>query len=618
MERDRGSGGRGGGRGGTTRGASARTRGASSRGGMTRGTRAQRSRLVFKTSRDGGAVPSTAAAASATAASATASAASASAASEPGAPAPAPPDGGAAAEFRRFDVQQWLRARERRLEESQAAQHRATSPPRSGRTAAPSQSPGYRRAQVAADSTDALATSLNAIGAKLHTISSRLGVGDAPAKGGGGGGGRAKQPPPHQSTSAAVRDRDELIVALHEVVKTQGQQLLVKEEEIREIAGALADYRDEEETMFALADAVEQLEHELTAEKENSEASGEQAASSQAEAKVYRERAASLEWQLRIAVPDKPMRQLIATQSEQARADDDDMFGRPPLDSDAAAAAAASGAGMGPERAEVSLKAAATESEQRRLFLTAARELARLHAEIDDVRAQEDACGLWGQRVDAIWSSVQTLSSEVELRKREVERQRHAQRQRENLLRAEVTRSEGFVSVSSPRPQATTAVADRRSSLFTSIMLESRMEPLLAAAAGAATSTEPTAVSDPGHAAQPGLTARMRDRMPTTEDDDDCDSDVETGHQVSNKRPTDMMQMLRLRRSGLTGDQLSTMPPPVPTRQTATGVPGDPHLPSQPELAALVQSVEVSLAAAHEARAVLARGGGSAEHSGQR
>ena len=38
---------------------------------------------------------------------------------------------------------------------------------------------------------------------------------------------------------------------------------------------------------------------------------------------VYQERAGSLEWQLEIAVPEKSIRQLLATQSEQAKEDDD-------------------------------------------------------------------------------------------------------------------------------------------------------------------------------------------------------------------------------------------------------------------------------------------------------
>ena len=38
---------------------------------------------------------------------------------------------------------------------------------------------------------------------------------------------------------------------------------------------------------------------------------------------MYRERARLLEWQLQIAVPEKSIRQLLATQSEQAKIDDD-------------------------------------------------------------------------------------------------------------------------------------------------------------------------------------------------------------------------------------------------------------------------------------------------------
>ena len=38
---------------------------------------------------------------------------------------------------------------------------------------------------------------------------------------------------------------------------------------------------------------------------------------------VYRERAHALEWQLQIAVPEKSIRQLLATQSEEAKIDDD-------------------------------------------------------------------------------------------------------------------------------------------------------------------------------------------------------------------------------------------------------------------------------------------------------
>ena len=39
----------------------------------------------------------------------------------------------------------------------------------------------------------------------------------------------------------------------------------------------------------------------------------------QTELQLYRERTVSLEWQLRIAVPEKSIRQLIAAQSEEAK-----------------------------------------------------------------------------------------------------------------------------------------------------------------------------------------------------------------------------------------------------------------------------------------------------------
>jgi hypothetical protein len=107
--------------------------------------------------------------------------------------------------------------------------------------------------------------------------------------------------------------------------------------------------------MFALADAVEQVEHELTVEKEKCEALTVQAKNFQVRAQLfrwtafvtdcgckernlwnlqnemqlYRDRAGSLEWQLQIAVPESSIRQLLATQSEQAMIDDDvaDMLG---------------------------------------------------------------------------------------------------------------------------------------------------------------------------------------------------------------------------------------------------------------------------------------------------
>ena len=51
--------------------------------------------------------------------------------------------------FRRFDVQQWLRAREQRLHHAEEEQRRASSPPPScGRKTAPSKSAGYRRGRV--------------------------------------------------------------------------------------------------------------------------------------------------------------------------------------------------------------------------------------------------------------------------------------------------------------------------------------------------------------------------------------------------------------------------------------------------------------------------------------
>lgn len=51
--------------------------------------------------------------------------------------------------FRRFDVQQWLRAREQRLHRAEEEQRRASSPPPScSRKSAPSKSAGYRRGRV--------------------------------------------------------------------------------------------------------------------------------------------------------------------------------------------------------------------------------------------------------------------------------------------------------------------------------------------------------------------------------------------------------------------------------------------------------------------------------------
>jgi hypothetical protein len=50
--------------------------------------------------------------------------------------------------FRRFDVQQWLRNREQRLQHGAEEQRRSSTPPPSGRKSAPSKAAGYRRGRV--------------------------------------------------------------------------------------------------------------------------------------------------------------------------------------------------------------------------------------------------------------------------------------------------------------------------------------------------------------------------------------------------------------------------------------------------------------------------------------
>ena len=54
----------------------------------------------------------------------------------------------AAEGFRRFDVQQWLRAREQRLQHGAEEQRRSSTPPASGRKSAPTKAAGYRRGRV--------------------------------------------------------------------------------------------------------------------------------------------------------------------------------------------------------------------------------------------------------------------------------------------------------------------------------------------------------------------------------------------------------------------------------------------------------------------------------------
>jgi len=477
----------------------------------------KRSRLVFNTARR---APDDVGTGSASAPRSTAQSAPARAGSPAGSTRPAPPStpGGS---FRRFDVQQWLRAREARLERGREEQQRSTTPPRSPRGAAPSRGAGYRRGHVS-DSTDTLASSLNAIGEKLHALSGRIGVG-APETG------RAERP------DAALRDRDELIVALHEVVKTQGQQLIVKEEELSDLCGLLSDYKEEEETIFALADAVEQAEQELAAAKEQCEALRRQASESEAQARQSQSRAVSLEWQLRIAVPDEPMRQLIETQLEQARLDGVAMLG---LSEQADPAAEL--------EPSVARKSAKAEAEQRRLFLAAARELARLHTEMESVRSQEDALGLWGQRVDAIWSSVQSLSSEVECRRRVVNAQQQEQHDREDLLRTHVARSQQ--------------------------------------GGGRGTSTDGGGV---GGSATPAAAADIEEQ-PTEPAGAEAASTAAPQH-----RTTDVVQMLRLAKPVRPVPQSPRSPVRAAPQLTA----------AEPELASLLASVNSSLQMAQEARA---------------
>jgi hypothetical protein len=321
----------------------------------------------------------------------------------------AAPRRGRQAAFRRFDVQQWLRERERRLLRSGMAAQQGQPPaqPSQHSRARGAAAPGTDRGgsggsdcrDPCAPQVDKLARSLDAIGEKLQAMSERIGVGDGIETAGSGEGAtscrRGGSRPGHGGSSSALRAREELIVALHEVVKTQSHCLVTKEQELKEYYERLRGAQDEEETIFALVDTIEQSEAELArGELARSELQGrcEQA---EGAAAGLRQEVASLQWQLRVAVPDAAMRQLIADQAEQA-----DLVGRAELLRRHADGASA---GAQPRPQEVAQKIAETDAEHRRLFLIAARELDRMRRQEGPESRARDAAGSWGQRVDAIW-----------------------------------------------------------------------------------------------------------------------------------------------------------------------------------------------------------------------
>eukprot|EP01048_Picozoa_sp_COSAG05_P006837 COSAG05_NODE_462_length_9561_cov_5.923378_2_plen_275_part_00 len=176
-----------------------------------------------------------------------------------------------------------------------------------------------------------------------------------------------------KSESSMLRARDELIVALHETVETQGQQLLAKEAEIRGYCERIQEYQDEEETVFALVDSVEKSEAELKAAQAANARLQQQCLAHHNHGETLAEQVASLQWQLRVAVPDIALRQLLAEQAKVA------LTQKHPLEHDGA---------PGRKVSHIERQVAECDAHHRRTFLTAARELARLDAEVESLRCE--------------------------------------------------------------------------------------------------------------------------------------------------------------------------------------------------------------------------------------
>lgn len=225
--------------------------------------------------------------------------------------------------FRRFDVQQWVDARDERRSEERQRTILATQPGSGGLDPAagpqtPQKAAGYRPKRAGQ-----LSGELATLGSKLDALGRKIGVGEVggddelsddgsprrvqpveeqPAGRGGGKNGRRQ-----------LRERDELISALQEVVRTQGQQLLVREAEIADYTRQLAAGREDQETVGALVSALEEAEAELIGLEGRLAEQAGQTAAQEAEA-------ALLHWQLSIAVPDQGLRRLLAQQVPAAAA----------------------------------------------------------------------------------------------------------------------------------------------------------------------------------------------------------------------------------------------------------------------------------------------------------
>ena len=287
-------------------------------------------------------------------------------------------------------------------------------------------------------------------GGPLHKMGQQVGVGDA------GG-------------ASDLQSREELIVALNDVVKTQGQQLVVKEEEIQELRERLRSFGDEEETVFALVDTVEKAEADLLAAKKTTADVRAECAVQQQRVATLEAQVASLRWQLRIAVPDAAMRQILVEQAELAIEQGWPLLMSPSrADGENSSSSGGDGGGGGPETAR---KLAQKDADHRRTFLTAARELNRLQSEMESLRDREDAMGSWGRRVDAIWGNVSSLSAEIQRRRSGLE-------QREVILRQQVSSQAQHVATGSTHSGAAALETTTAVGLSSSKGLSPMLDPL--------------------------------------------------------------------------------------------------------------------------------------------
>ena len=210
--------------------------------------------------------------------------------------------------FKRFDVSQWLREKEKRLLQHEQRKRAQSSP--GNRHQDPQNRASSRKHNRSRDfqqqrpQVDALVKSLDTISEKLQAMSHRVGVGSNRSRPRTAAGTTAST-----SNDADLQARDELILALHEVIKVQGQQLIVKEEELTDYFERLRRLKDEEDTIFALVDALEHTEADLRSAQQH-------AAKLDATCTGLRNHVACLEWQLRIAIPDPEMRKMVADQAQ--------------------------------------------------------------------------------------------------------------------------------------------------------------------------------------------------------------------------------------------------------------------------------------------------------------